>query len=98
MLGLKTNESIKFQRYFSLVQEAAKKINCIFFLEAGDGRDFVTNTLECEDLQGWLIPMELVNSFTPLWLSDSIPNSWSIFFGFAIWEIKDNNIYISFQV
>jgi len=63
LLGLRTSESIRFERYFSIVQASAQKMNCVFFLDAGDGQEFETELLEGEDLMGWLIPMERVSAF-----------------------------------
>ncbi len=56
MQGLRTKESIKFQKFFSIVQNEAIKRHSIFFLDAGDGNAFETTNLEGEDLMGWLIP------------------------------------------
>ena len=42
MLGLRTEESEKFVKYFAIVQCAAEKQGCIYYLDAGDGRDFET--------------------------------------------------------
>ena len=61
--GLRTNESEKFVRFFEVVQEFASKNNCVFYLDAGDGRDFEDNCFEGEDLMGWLIPKENAEVF-----------------------------------
>ena len=57
MQGLRTQESDKFNKFFSLIQDEAKKHNAIFFADAGDGHDLETPELECEDMMGWLIPV-----------------------------------------
>ena len=96
MQGLKTQESNKFINFFTIVQETASKQNCVFFLFAGDGRDFETETLEGEDLMGWLIPNSKVADFEKIWKSGEITDEWSKFFTFAIWE-NENEPTIKFS-
>ena len=49
MLGLKTQETKKFEKFIELIQNEAAKKEKVFFLDAGDGRDFETNDVEgCE--------------------------------------------------
>ena len=97
MRGLKTQESEKFNKFFSLVQESAKRKNAVFFLEAGDGRDFKTNTLEGEDLQGWLVPIERAVEFEKEWFIDSVGDKWEQFFCFAVWSKNEQSIEINFE-
>jgi len=96
--GLRTQESDKFYRFFELIQQEAEKKGCIFFAEAGDGHDYVSNTLECEDMMGWLIPKEKINEFEPLWEKDQVPELWSDFFTFAVWKEDGDSIKIVFEV
>ena len=49
MLGLKTQESLKFNRFWQLIQDTARNFGCVFFGFAGEGRDFETPTMEGED-------------------------------------------------
>lgn len=86
MLGLRTQETSKFEKYFAIVQEAAKKKDCVFFLDAGDGRDFNTDTLEGEDLMGWLVPKDKVTEFVKEWESGNVSDDWSDFYKWAIWD------------
>lgn len=97
MLGLRTQETKKFKRFMELVQKEAQQSNSVFFLDAGDGRDFVTDEMEGEDLSGWLIPMSKVEEFTPIWKSDSVDDAWTDFFCFAVWKSVDADITISFN-
>ena len=53
MLGLKTQESLKFNRFWQLIQDTARNFGCVFFGFAGEGRDFETPTMEGEDFSGW---------------------------------------------
>ena len=90
MLGLRTQESEKFKKYFSIVQEAARGIKCVFFLDSGDGRDFETDTLEGEDLMGWLIPEDRVLEFEKMWKAWEVSDEWTDFYKWAIWDNPDN--------
>ena len=90
MQGLRKQETDKFEKFFSIVQNAALEKECVFFLDAGDGRDFETDTLEGEDLMGWLIPKDLVSEFKKEWESGNVSDDWSDFFVWAIWENADN--------
>lgn len=90
MQGLRTQETNKFVKFFAIVQDAAEQKDCVFFLHAGDGRDFETETLEGEDLMGWLIPKEKVPDFEKEWNKDDVSDDWSDFFVWAIWENADN--------
>ena len=95
--GLKTNEGQRFEKFFSIVQTAANKRNCIFFLEAGDGRDFTDADMDGEDLMGWLIPYEKADEFEQLWLKNESNEEWDEFFCFAVWEFE-NSLIIKFTI
>jgi len=97
MQGLKTQESNKFNSFFELVQKEANNQGAIFFLEAGDGRDFETDAFEGEDLQGWLIPNDKVDEFEVQWVNDEIDEKWQRFFCFAVWHQCDDRIKITFE-
>jgi hypothetical protein len=90
MLGLRTQETNKFKKFFAIVQAAANQKGCVFYLDAGDGRDFETDTHEGEDLMGWLIPKEKVPEFEKEWESEDISDDWSDFYKWAIWDNPDN--------
>ena len=76
MLGLRTNESDKFIRFFEIVQAAAKKQGGVYYLDAGDGRDFENDEYEGEDLMGWLIPLEEVPKFEKEWNIGDVSDKW----------------------
>lgn len=97
MQGLRTRESDKFNKYFSLIQEEAKKHNAIFFADAGDGHDLETPELECEDMMGWLIPVERAAEFEPLWEDSKVDDDWTDYFTWAIWSLDRGKIHISFE-
>lgn len=90
MLGLRTNESDKFIRFFEIVQVAAQKQGCVYYLDAGDGRDFENDEYEGEDLMGWLIPLEEVHKFEKEWNRGDVSDEWSRFYMWAVWSVPDN--------
>ena len=90
MQRLRTQETNKFLAFFAIVQDAAEKKGCVFFLDAGDGRDFETETLEGEDLMGWLIPKDKLSAFEKEWQKGDVSDDWSDFYVWAIWENIDN--------
>ena len=90
MKRLRTQENDKFMRFFSIVQNAASSEDCVFFLDAGDGRDFETDTMEGEDLMGWLIPQKSLDEFEKEWESGEISDDWSDFYVWAVWEMSDD--------
>ena len=87
MRGLKTQESNKFERFFAVVQQSAKDRGGVFFLDSGDGRDFISDDMEGEDLTGWLIPANKADEFESIWKrNEAISEDWDEFFVFAEWE------------
>ena len=97
MVGLRTQESVKFNRFFELIQAEAKKQNATFFADAGDGNEFETPTLEGENMMGWLIPDDKVKEFEPVWESSDVDDDWTDFFRWAVWSEVDGNITIQFE-
>ena len=86
MQGLRRQETSKFENFFAIVQDAAKRMGCVFFLDAGDGRDFETDSFEGEDLMGWLIPESKLSDFEKEWETGDVSDDWSDFYKWAIWE------------
>ena len=97
MLGLRKQEDSKFECFFELVQETAKKQGCVFFADCGEGREFATETMEGEDLSGWLIPIRFADRFEQHFLKDEIDEEWTDFVTFAIWHKTLAGIIIKFQ-
>ena len=97
MKGLKTNEGKRFEKFFSVVQDAAQKRNCVFFLKAGDGRNYYSQDMDGEDLMGWLIPCEKAEEFERGWLNNNVDEKWDDFFCFAVWKIE-NILVIEFTI
>ena len=91
MRGLRTQEGSKFERFFALVQAEAEKENGVFFLDSGDGNSFSTETIEGEDLMGWLIPKSEADEFERLFSAwDNIPDKWKDRFCWVLWENKES--------
>lgn len=103
MLGLKTQENQKFNRFWQLIQDTARKSNCAFFGFAGEGRDFETAEMEGEDFSGWLVPLDNITAFEKFWKTPSINTAKlesefpTVKFLFAIWKINNDIISIEFQ-
>lgn len=98
MQGLRTQESEKFNRFFSLIQSEAGKRGAVFFADAGDGDDFETATMEGENMMGWLIPKTKAEEFRPLWERSKVDEEWADFFGWALWKKDGDNISIHFEI
>ena len=103
MLGFKTQESQKFNRFWQLVQDTAGRSGCVFFGFAGEGRDFETTEMEGEDFSGWLVPLDNATAFEKFWKKSSINNEKleskfpHVKFLFAIWKINNGAISIEFR-
>lgn len=100
-LGLRTQEPQKVINSHQLIQEAAQKSNKVFFEEAGDGHELITDDLWLEDVWGWLIPESKVKEFNELFLkfdnsieSDNSP--WWKYYTCAEWEKTNNGFEYKF--
>lgn len=96
MKGLRTQEAKKFVKFFSLVQDKALENNSVFFLDSGDGNELETDNLECESLQGWLVPFDKVNDFEKVWDKNAEDDEWIEYFCFAEWKKNGDSIEITF--
>ena len=76
MRGLRTNEGAKFEKYFYLIQEEAKKLGGVFFSETGEGRDLDLEDIEVCDLGGQLVPFEQADEFEALYLGRKDKEIW----------------------
>ena len=98
MVGLRTQESSKFESFFSLVQKAARNEEAIFFLDTGEGRDIILPDMEGEDLSGWLIPTALADSFQREWKNFNADLSgWYEYARLAVWQQSADTLQITFQ-
>lgn len=96
MLGLRTQETSKFISFFELVQKKAAEKGSVFFLDSGDGNEFETETMEGENLQGWLIPLSKVDEFERIWKEHAEDDDFVEFFCWAEWVEVKGEIEIRF--
>lgn len=97
--GFGSNDK-RFQRFFSIVQDAAKELGCVFFCWAGEGNELETDTMDGEDLSGWLVPKELSDEFEAQWEDglESIDDKFDKFDVFARWTADESgNVSIRFE-
>lgn len=97
MQGLKTQESEKFNKFWELVQKAALKQDKKFFLDCGEGREFFLEDMEGEDLRGWLIPLDKVKEFEPVWKADNISDDWIDNISWAEWSNVNGIVTVEFN-
>lgn len=98
MRGLRTQENTKFLEFFKQVQAAAAKKNAVFFLDSGEGNQFENETIECEDLSGWLIPNDKSEEFEKLFnVNDKIIDKWNEFCTFVSWRMDGESLIVTFE-
>ena len=103
MTGLRPNDPTideRFLTYFSIVQEAAADLGCVFFLFCGEGHDLITYEIDCQDLTGWLVPFDEVADFEPIWRADNwkyLTAEQSDFMVTAIWSGVPGEISVKFE-
>ena len=76
MRGLRTNEGAKFEKYFAIIEEEARKLGGVFFSETGEGRDLDLEDIEVCDLGGWLVPFDQADEFEALYLGRKDKEIW----------------------
>ena len=97
MIGLSTNEDLKFIEFFKIVQSESENSGCVFFLDSGIGRDIKTEEYEGEDLQGWLVPSELKSAFLSDFISFKPLEKWDDYYSFALWDLVGAELKIRFK-
>lgn len=97
MLGLKTQENDKFNRFWKIVQKSAGDLDKVFFADCGEGNIFETSELECEDMRGWLIPKVLEDKFKKEWEKDDISDIWVDYIFWAEWKQIGDKIEVEFK-
>ncbi|MDU2293819.1 MAG: hypothetical protein ACLVKS_02210 [Peptococcus niger] len=97
MLGLRTQESDEFMRFFKLVQKEAGKLNAVFFADFGQCGDLIFEDMELDRLFGWLIPEERADDFNKEFVSSKVNEKWDVFCMWVIPEIIDGQLKIKFE-
>ena len=102
MRGLRTNEEAKFEKYFAIIEEEAKRLGGVFFSETGEGRDLDLEDIEVCDLAGWLVPFDQADEFEALYLArkdkeiwDS--DRWDDMYIFVDYILDGDNISVKFD-
>ena len=85
--------------FFNLLQYSAKEHNAQFFIDTSEGHDLETPDLYCEDMSGWLIPLDKAEEFfADVQMGDENSlDKWQQFFVFARWLESDEGIKIEFD-
>lgn len=96
MVGLRTQETSKFNSFFKLIQDRANERNCVFFLDSGDGNEFETESMEGENLQGWLVPQSKADEFENIWRNNEEDDEWVEFFCWVEWQNQNGIIDVKF--
>ena len=102
MRGLRTNEGAKFEKYFAIIEEEARKLGGVFFSETGEGRDLDLEDIEVCDLAGWLVPFDQADEFEALYLGrkdkeiwDS--DRWDDMYIFVDYILDGDNVSVKFD-
>ena len=102
MRGLRTNEGAKFEKYFAIIEEEAKRLGGVFFSETGEGRDLDLEDIEVCDLAGWLVPFDQADEFEALYLDrkdkeiwDS--DRWDDMYIFVDYILEGDNVGVKFD-
>lgn len=69
-------------------------------MDSGEGNDFSDDSMEGEDLSGWLIPNDRKDEFISEWSNADKPISekWLDNFAMATWEKNNDTIKVSINV
>lgn len=96
MLGLRTQENNEFIKFFKLVQDEAKKLNKVFFLDFGQCDDKLFSGMEVDSLFVWLIPNEKVEEFNSKFMKKTNLSKFDEYCAWVIPDIRDNKLNIVF--
>ncbi len=102
VLGIRAkrdSDDVAFMRFFEVVQSAAKEHGRVFFLDAAEGNDLITDEIDCSDLSGWLFRPEDVSEFEPFWRDDeeNMPDRFTADMVIAHWSGPIDDIVIDFE-
>ena len=97
MLGLITQENNEFIKFFKLVQDEAKTLNKVFFLDFGQSDDIPFSAMEVDSLFGWLTPNEKVEEFNSKFMKGTNLSKWDEYCFWAIADIRDDKLNLVFE-
>lgn len=84
-------DDARFMRYFNVVQQAAHKMGCVFFLDTVDDRCADTEDMDLGDLAGWLVPCDDAGAFSERFAAFDITDDDTDLYAFAIWELDEHD-------
>lgn len=96
MLGLRTQENVKFVNFLKIIQNEAQKSNKTFFFDTQESVEKVIGDCECSELSGWLVPNEKTEAFQREYEKfddDKLKEDYV----WVSWKRIDNSISISFE-
>lgn len=71
-----------------------------FFIDCGGGHDLITDEIDCQDLSGWLVPVDAVADFESVWRSedwDALTSEQDDFMVTAVWSGTPESISVRFE-
>lgn len=95
--GLRTEESVAFRAFFSLVQREAAKQGASFFLDFGEEKNLPFQGMELDDLFGWLVPLAEVDEFEEAFNQGQDLSCWDDNTTWCIPTVSDQVLNISFE-
>lgn len=86
-------------RFESFVEEATNRINKVFVLDCGEGRETLFDGMDVEDLSGWLMDKAQADSIPHSTRAerDALFDRSDIPFVTAKWTIVDDTLQIDFE-
>lgn len=97
MLGLRTHEGEKFEKFFAYVQKKAAEKDSVFFLDFGSGEDRELNDMVIDDMCGWLVPKSKAQLFEVLFLRREPLDDWVDDIYWVIVDYDKQDIHITFR-
>lgn len=98
MLGLRTQEDSRFEKFFGIVEETAKKKNAVFFLDCGEGRGVFEDEIIYSDCSGWLIPNDKVEEFRAEYEGFKDLSKWEDYVAWETWEKSNGKISVKIEL
>ena len=94
MVGLRTHEGLKFEKFFTIVQNEAEKKGFVFFLDCGEDNEFEDDNIQCQNLCGWLIPFDSFEKFNVVFKDNNVSDEWADNLAWIVWLMENNKITI----
>lgn len=98
MVGLRTQEDSRFINFFEQIQEKAKQLNSVFFLNCGEGHSSFEDDIICTDCSGWLVPLDVLDDFQKDYESFNDSDKWDEFSAWVTWKISQSSLDIDISL